>query len=134
MLATRSCRRNPRFASARERPKNLGVILELATQWFAARPYDEAVAGLKAADVPHSPIMSMADVFADPHYQARQMLIDVPAEGLGTLPQAGVVPKALVTPGRVDHAGAALGRHTDEILAACSACPRPRSRACARTR
>jgi len=117
MLGHAELPKDPRFASARERPKNLGVILELATQWFAARPYDEAVAGLKAADVPHSPIMSMADVFADPHYQARQMLIDVPAEGLGTLPQAGVVPKLSLTPGRVDHAGAALGRHTDEILA-----------------
>src|SRR5439155_135173 len=67
-------------------------------------------------DVPHAPIMSMADVFTDPHYRAREMLIDVPAEGLGTLPQPGVIPKLSLTPGRVDHAGAALGRHTDEIL------------------
>jgi crotonobetainyl-CoA:carnitine CoA-transferase CaiB-like acyl-CoA transferase len=44
------------------------------------------------------------------------VLIDVPAEGLGTLPQPGVVPKLSLTPGRVDHAGAALGRHTDQIL------------------
>jgi crotonobetainyl-CoA:carnitine CoA-transferase CaiB-like acyl-CoA transferase len=40
----------------------------------------------------------------------------VPAEGLGPLPQPGVVPKLSLTPGRVDHAGAAMGRHTDEIL------------------
>ena len=84
--------------------------------WFAARPYDKAVEALTAADVPHSPIMSMADVFTDPHYRAREMLIDVPAEGFGTLPQPGVIPKLSLTPGRVDHAGAALGRHTDEIL------------------
>ena len=116
MLGRPELPKDPRFASASERPKNLGVILELATQWFAERPYDKAVAALKAADVPHSPIMSMADVFTDPHYQARQMLIDVPAEGLGTLPQPGVIPKLSLTPGRVDHAGAALGRHTDEIL------------------
>ena len=60
--------------------------------------------------------MSMADIFADPHYRARQMIIDVPAEGLGTLPQPGVVPKLSLTPGRVTHAGGALGGHTDEIL------------------
>ena len=60
--------------------------------------------------------MSMADIFADPHYRAREMILDVPAEGLGTLPQPGVVPKLSLTPGRVTHAGAALGRHTDEIL------------------
>jgi crotonobetainyl-CoA:carnitine CoA-transferase CaiB-like acyl-CoA transferase len=27
-----------------------------------------------------------------------------------------VVPKLSLTPGRVDHAGASLGRHTDEVL------------------
>jgi len=74
------------------------------------------VAELKGHDIPHSPIMSMADIFADPHYRARDMLIDVPAEGLGALPQPGVVPKLSLTPGRVTHAGASLGRHTDEIL------------------
>jgi len=108
--------KDPRFASAAERPKNLGFILDLATQWFAERTADKAIEALKAADVPHSPIMSMADIFADPHYAARQMLIDVPAEGLGTLPQPGVIPKLSLTPGRADFAGAALGRHTDEIL------------------
>jgi crotonobetainyl-CoA:carnitine CoA-transferase CaiB-like acyl-CoA transferase len=108
--------RDPRFASAAERPKNIGAILELMTRWFSARPFDKAMAELKASDIPHSPIMSMADIFADPHYRARQMLIDVPAEGLGHLLQPGVVPRLSLTPGRVTHAGAALGRHTDEIL------------------
>jgi crotonobetainyl-CoA:carnitine CoA-transferase CaiB-like acyl-CoA transferase len=60
--------------------------------------------------------MSMADIFADPHYRARGTIIDVPAEGMGTLPQPTVVPRLSRTPGRVTHAGARLGRHTDEIL------------------
>jgi crotonobetainyl-CoA:carnitine CoA-transferase CaiB-like acyl-CoA transferase len=116
MLGRPELPKDPRFASASERPKNLGTILELAAAWFAERDFASVMAALKAADVPHSPIMSMADIFADPHYQAREMLIDVPAENLGTLPQPGVIPKLSLTPGRVDHAGAALGRHTDEIL------------------
>jgi crotonobetainyl-CoA:carnitine CoA-transferase CaiB-like acyl-CoA transferase len=58
----------------------------------------------------------MADIFVDPHYRARQMIIDVPADGLGTLPQPGVVPKLSLTPGRVTHAGGALGSHTDDVL------------------
>lgn len=116
MLGQPDLPRAPRFASATERPKHIGVILDLATQWFAARPFDKAVEELRTHDIPHSPIMSMADIFADPHYRARDMIIDVPAEGLGSLPQPGVVPKLSLTPGRVDYAGAALGRHTDEIL------------------
>ncbi len=116
MLGHPELPKDPRFATAGERPQHIGVILDLATAWFAVRTFDAAVAALKAADVPHSPIMSMADIFTDPHYRAREMLIDVAAEGLGPLAQPGVVPKLSLTPGRVDHAGPALGRHTNEIL------------------
>jgi len=108
--------RDPMFASAEERAKHIPLILDLTTQWFGERPFDEAVSELKGHDIPHSRIMSMADIFAEPHYRERQMIIDVPTEGMGALPQPGVVPKLSLTPGRVTHAGAALGRHTDEIL------------------
>jgi formyl-CoA transferase len=116
MLGTPELPKDPRFASAEERPKNIPVILEMATTWFKERSFDKAVEGLKTHDIPHSPIMSMADIFADPHYREREMIIDVMAEGLGALPQPGVIPKLSATPGRVTHAGPALGRHTDEIL------------------
>jgi formyl-CoA transferase len=116
MLGQPALPKDPRFASAEERPKNIPVILELATAWFKARPFDKAIEELKTHDIPHSPIMSMADIFADPHYREREMIIDVMAEGLGALPQPGVIPKLSATPGRVTHAGPALGRHTDEIL------------------
>jgi crotonobetainyl-CoA:carnitine CoA-transferase CaiB-like acyl-CoA transferase len=108
--------KDPRFASAAERPKHIPEIIDVMTDWFKARPFEKAIAELKGADIPHSPVMSMADIFTDPHYRARDMIIDVPAEGLGMLPQPGVVPKLSLTPGRVDHAGATIGRHTDEIL------------------
>ena len=116
MIGQRELPLDPRFASAEERPKHIPVILDLMTQWFAERPFDKAVSELKSHDIPHSPIMSMADIFADPHYRARAMIVDVPAEGIGALPQPGVVPKLSLTPGRITHAGASLGRHTDEIL------------------
>ncbi len=60
--------------------------------------------------------MSMADVFSDPHFKAREMIIDVPHPTLGSLPQPGIVPKLSRTPGRVPHAGPAMGAHTEEIL------------------
>ena len=66
--------------------------------------------------MPYSPIMSMADIFVEPHYRERDMIIDVPEPTLGTLPQPGVVPKLSRTPGRVTHAGPPLGQDTEEIL------------------
>src|SRR5207247_6559493 len=80
--------RDPRFASATERPKHIGVIVDLMRQWFAARPAAKALAELTGHDIPHSPIMSMADIFADPHYRARGTIIDVPAEGMGKIGRA----------------------------------------------
>jgi crotonobetainyl-CoA:carnitine CoA-transferase CaiB-like acyl-CoA transferase len=117
MLGQPDLPKDPRFASAEERPGNIPHVLGLAEAWFAERSFEDVIAGLTGHDIPHSPVMSIADIFRDPHYREREMILEVPAEGLGTLPQPGVVPKLSLTPGRVDHAGPAMGRDTDEILA-----------------
>jgi crotonobetainyl-CoA:carnitine CoA-transferase CaiB-like acyl-CoA transferase len=115
MLAAPELTRDPRFADYAGRGKNMGEFLAIVEAWFAARSFDEAVEKLRAHDVPHSPIMSMADIFGDPHYRERGTIIEVESE-IGPLPQPTVVPRLSATPGRVTHAGPPLGRHTDEIL------------------
>jgi crotonobetainyl-CoA:carnitine CoA-transferase CaiB-like acyl-CoA transferase len=116
MLGHPELPKDPRFATAEERPKHIPLILTLAEQWFAGHSFEDVMAALHAHDVPHSPIMSIADIFADPHFRERNMILDVPAGGLGALAQPGVVPKLSLTPGRVDHAGPAMGHDTDAIL------------------
>jgi succinyl-CoA---D-citramalate CoA-transferase len=115
MLGQADLAKDPRFASHEGRATNMGDLLTLVEAWFAARSFDETVDELLRHDIPHSPIMSMADIFADPHYRERQTIIEVPSE-VGPLPQPAVVPRLSATPGRVAHAGPPLGRHTDEIL------------------
>ncbi len=116
MLGEPELPRDPRFATHAARETSIPELLESVRDWFAARSFDEAVQALQASDVPYSPIMSIADIFADPHYRERRSIVDVPAEGLGTLPQPAVVPRLSLTPGQATHAGPILGRHTDEIL------------------
>jgi crotonobetainyl-CoA:carnitine CoA-transferase CaiB-like acyl-CoA transferase len=116
MIGQADLPKDPRFATATERPKNIPWLIDVMTAWFRERPFEKAVAALKQADIPHSPIMSMADIYDDPHYAARNMLLDVPVEGLGTFTQPGVIPKLSLTPGQVTHSGAQMGAHTDEIL------------------
>src|SRR5262245_35572583 len=116
MLGAPALVADPRFASHEARAANMGELLAMVEAWFAARPYEAAAASLRSHDVPHAPVMSMADIFADPHYRARGSIIDVPSD-VGPLPQPAVVPRLSATPGRVTHAGPSLGHDTDDVLA-----------------
>src|SRR5262249_41862819 len=82
------------------RAKHMVELLDMATAWFHARSADQALEALRAHDIPHSPIMSMADIFKDPHYRERETIIEVPSE-VGPLPQPAVIPRLSATPGRV---------------------------------
>jgi crotonobetainyl-CoA:carnitine CoA-transferase CaiB-like acyl-CoA transferase len=116
MLGQPALSKDARYTTAEARSQHLPELMQQVQEWFAARTYAEAEQALEAHQVPYSRIMSMADIFADPHYQERQMLIDVPHPTLGALSQPGVVPKLSRSPGRISHAGPALGEHTDDIL------------------
>ncbi len=116
MLGQPDLPRDARFTTAEARTQNLSGLMGEIEAWFAARTFDEVEQALEEHQVPYSRIMTMADISTDPHYMAREMVIEVPHPTLGSLPQPGVVPKLSRSPGRVTHAGAALGEHTDEIL------------------
>src|SRR5206468_1409292 len=96
MLGQPDLPKDPRFATYETRGANMAEILGLADEWFVARKLDEAIDALRAHDVPHSPIMGMADIFADPHYRERRTIIDVPSD-IGPLPQPAVVPRLSAT-------------------------------------
>ncbi len=108
--------RAARFATAAERTAHMPELTQLMEAWCAAHTFEDVAHEFEVYQVPYAPLMSMADIFAEPHYREREMIIDVPESTLGSIPQPGVVPKLSRTPGRVTHAGPALGQHTEEIL------------------
>jgi succinyl-CoA--D-citramalate CoA-transferase len=55
-------------------------------------------------------------MLSDPHFIARNSIVDVPHPVLGTIKMQGVVPRASRTPGRINWPGPALGAHTTEVL------------------
>lgn len=86
--------------------------------WTGANTLDVALTVLDKADVPAGKIYSIADIVADPQYQARGM-IERHALGAGEevlLP--GISPKLSATPGKTRWLGPKLGAHTAEVLAA----------------
>jgi crotonobetainyl-CoA:carnitine CoA-transferase CaiB-like acyl-CoA transferase len=63
-----------------------------------------------------SRVFTIADIFQDPHFHTRDMLIDVPHPTLGSTRQVGIVPKMSKTPGNVRWSGPDAGADTATIL------------------
>jgi formyl-CoA transferase len=84
--------------------------------WTAQRTVDEVLAALDAASVPAGRIYTVADIAADPHYQARGMLAEVKMDDGSVLAVPGVVPKLSDTPGGHRRNAPRLGQDTDEVL------------------
>ncbi|WP_322066347.1 CaiB/BaiF CoA transferase family protein [Burkholderia ubonensis] len=84
--------------------------------WLAPRTIDEALAVLNAADVPAGRIYSVADMFTDPQFVARQMIQRFKLADGTDIPLPNVTPKLSGTPGETRWLGPELGEHTDEVL------------------
>ncbi|MBK5205545.1 MAG: CoA transferase [Polaromonas sp.] len=85
-------------------------------QWTARHTVDEVLAALDTASVPAGKIYTVADIAADPHYQARGMLASVRLDDGSTLDVPGIVPKLSLTPGSHRRNAPTLGQDTDAVL------------------
>lgn len=107
---------DPRFFEQNVRFANVDVIDGIVTQWTSAHTLDEIEPLLEAAAVPASRVFTMADIFRSPYFKAREMLLKVPDEDLGSVTLAGVVPKFSRTPGKVMWSGRRTGQDTRSVL------------------
>lgn len=105
-----------RFIDRAARTEHQDELYRIIGRWAAGRCADEVVTLLSEADVPASPVMSVADLVNDPHANERGSLITVPDEELGDIPMVAPLPRMSTTPGRVRWAGGRLGAQTDEVL------------------
>ena len=85
-------------------------------QWAAQRSVDEVLAVLDQASVPAGRIYSVADIAADPHYQARGMLDSVQMDDGSRLAVPGITPKLSLTPGGHRRNAPTLGQDSDAVL------------------
>ena len=68
-------------------------------------------------EVTAAPIYDIEQFVADPHVQARQIVVDVPDEEIGSVAVHNVIPRLSATPGALRRPAPKLGEHTAEILA-----------------
>lgn len=107
---------DPALASNDGRVPQTAMIDAAISEWTTHHSMDEALAALEAADVPAGRIYSVADIVADPHYIAREMILPATLPGNVDVKMPGITPKLSETPGSVNWQGPALGAHTDEVL------------------
>ncbi len=106
---------NPAMAVNAGRIVHQAEIDAALSEWCQRHSAEEIIAQLEEARVPVGPIYSVADMLADPHYQARGMFEQVEIDGK-PLKIPAILPRLESTPGRTDWPGGDIGSHNTEIL------------------
>ncbi|MYR05341.1 CoA transferase [Gordonia sp. SID5947] len=106
---------DPRYADHAARGVNMDALDDLIGAWTADHGTDEVLDILHVAGVPAGRIYTARDMFADPHFAARDAIVRLAHPDFGEFPMAGVFPKLGDTPGAVRRPGPELGEHNSEI-------------------
>ncbi|RZU32602.1 CaiB/BaiF CoA transferase family protein [Blastococcus saxobsidens] len=108
---------DPRFADNPARMKHrIELAGELATT-LRRRTTAEWLEVLGAAAVPSGPLYDIEQVYADPHVQAREMVVQTVHPRMGTVRHIGSPVKLSATPSAVLRPAPLLGQHSREVLA-----------------
>ena len=98
------------------RVRHVARIDAAISTWTAERSLEQVLAALQEANIPSGRIYDAADITADPHYQARDMLLASELDDGTPVTLPGIVPKLSATPGGVRSRAPTLGQHTDAVL------------------
>ena len=109
---------DPRFRSNDDRVRNAPALkAELGA--FTSAHTKEQLRQLLGGQLPFGPIYDAQDIFTDPYFAAREMLVEVEQpHSSKKLTIAGVPIKMSETPGSVRTRAPMLGEHTREVLLA----------------
>ena len=88
------------------------------SQWMMQRTQAQALVEFEQVDAAAAPVYDMADIFADPQYQARNAIITVDG-----VPMPQLLAQLSVTPGAVRWAGRAQNQDSEEIRAEAEGLP-----------
>ncbi|MGE8638284.1 MAG: CaiB/BaiF CoA transferase family protein [Achromobacter sp.] len=107
---------DPRFATNRLRVNNRETLIGILTAIMLEGRRDDWIAKLEAVGVPCGPINNIAQAFAHPQAQARQLRRDLPHPAGGTAPVTASPLRFSASPVVYRRAPPMLGEHTEEVL------------------
>jgi formyl-CoA transferase len=107
---------DPRFATHLARGEHQETIEGIIADWAAQHDARDIDRILNEAGVVCGPIYTIAEIFEDPQFKARDMLVEHVDPEFGPYIGPGIVPKFSETPGEVRWSGPwEEGSHNDEI-------------------
>jgi crotonobetainyl-CoA:carnitine CoA-transferase CaiB-like acyl-CoA transferase len=106
---------DPRYASLAERAARGDEINGVVADWTRSLPAGEITRRCVEHDVPVGTAYSAADIFADPHMQARGDLVAVDDSVIGPVRQQAPFPRLSGHPAPVPRSAPRLGEHNREI-------------------
>jgi len=118
---------DPELADNTGRVKQVAMIDAAIAEWTGKHTLDAVLAALGEHQIPAGKIYDVADIARDPHYRAREMIIDEQLADGTPVQVPGIVPKLSATPGRIASSAPTLGQHTDDVLASLGVTPEQRA-------
>jgi len=107
---------DPRFVDHLARGTNQAELDGLIAEWTATMSAQEVLDLMVEHEVAAGGVYRAPEMLADPHFQARESIIEVEHPRLGSFAMQNVFPKFSETPGEIDWVGPELGQHNDEVL------------------
>ena len=105
----------PEFKDNAARLENRDSLNDELQGWLGQRDLEEIMDQLIPSGGVVGPVYDAPQIMSDPHYQARENIIDIDDPELGKTKMLGIVPKFSETPGAVNHAGPNVGEHNQHI-------------------
>lgn len=107
---------NPKYATHLARGENQRELDDLINQWTATKTIEEVDALMIEYSIPAGRVYRAPDMFADPHFQAREAIVEVETENKGRIKMQNAFPKFSVTPSAIRRpAPSAPGQHNGEV-------------------
>lgn len=105
------------YGDQKSRLENRHDVNEIVRDWAGSLTREEVLQRCFAAGAPAGPLNTIADIFGDRQFHARQNLVAIEEEDVGeTVIVPSVIPRLSETPGQIKHLGPRLGAHTTEVL------------------
>jgi formyl-CoA transferase len=109
---------DPRYATHEARGARQQELDALIEAWTSARTVDEVEAAMIGAGVPAGRVYRAPEMLADPHFKAREAIVEVDHPRWGKLPMQNVLPRLSASPGSIRRtASQAIGQDNAEVFA-----------------